>query len=244
MNKLILFSLDYIERGLRGNFVHNIKYKVSFWAYVLYYLQMPIYCVLWIFSVVPIVKQLYETISRVWSRGIIGFFLRGSYWKANLGSCGVNVFIDQYASAFGMENIYIRNDVHVDTGVVLLCAKGRLDIGNYCHIASNVLINGKPFVMIGDHTALAASCKIYGSTTKSEGASMSPMSPEGMIITSEIGIKIGMNSLIGINSIVLPGAKIGNNSCLGANSICQSEIPDCMIALGNPAKIIKKRDLC
>ena len=244
MNKLILFSLDYIERGLRGNFVHNIKYKVSFWAYVLYYLQMPIYCVLWIFSVVPIVKQLYETISRVWSRGIIGFFLRGSYWKANLGRCGVNVFIDQYASAFGMENIYIRNDVHVDTGVVLLCAKGRLDIGNYCHIASNVLINGKPFVMIGDHTALAASCKIYGSTTKSEGASMSPMSPEGMIITSEIGIKIGMNSLIGINSIVLPGAKIGNNSCLGANSICQSEIPDCMIALGNPAKIIKKRDLC
>jgi len=241
MKRVILFSLDYIERGLKGNFVHNVKYDISFLAYVLYYLQIPIYCILWIFSVIPIVSQVYETVSRVWSRGIIGFFLRGVYWKANLGSCGVNVFVDQYASAFGMKNIYIKNDVHIDTGVVLLCAKGRLDIGNYCHIASNALVNGKPFVKIGDHTALAASCKVYGSTTKSDGSSMSPMSPEGMIHTSEVGIEIGMNSLIGINSVVLPGAKIGNNSCLGANSICQNEIPDCMIALGNPAQIIKRR---
>lgn len=241
--KGILFSKDYIERGLRGNFIHNVKYKISFLAHTLYYLQIPVYFVLRIFSVTPIIKQFYETISRVWSRGIVGFFLRGAYWKSNLGGCGVNVFIDQYASAFGMENIYIKNDVHIDTGVILLCAKGRLEIGNYCHIANNVLINGKPFAIIGDHTALAASCKVYGSTAKSDGVSMSPMSPEGAVNVSEVGVEIGSNALVGINSIVLPGAKIGDYACLGANSFCQNEIPDRMIALGNPAKIIKEREM-
>lgn len=243
MNRVILFSLEYIERGLRGNFVHNVKYKIGICSRILYVLQIPVYGMLWILSVTPLVKQLYETISRVWSRGVVGFFLRGAYWKANLGGCGVNVFIDQYASAFGMNNIYIGNNTHIDTGVILLCAKGRLQIGNYCHVANNALINGKPFVTIGDHTALAASCKVYGSTAKAGGSSMSPMSFEDMVSVEEVGIHIGSNALVGINSVVLPGARIGDYACLGANSFCQGEIPNCMIALGNPAKIIKERVL-
>ena len=241
-NSWVLFSPEYVERGLQGDFIHHGKYKVSFLAYCLYYLQIPFYGFLWILSVTPMMNQFYETIARCWSRGIVGFFLRGAYWKANLGSCGINVFVDQYASAFGMRNIHIKNDVHIDLGVILLCAQGRLEIGNYCHLASHVLINGKPFVVIGDHTSLAASSKVYGSTAKSDGPSMSPMSPEKLVHVEEVGVNIGDYALIGINSVVLPGAKIGDYSCLGANSFCQREIPDNMIALGNPAKIIKKRE--
>lgn len=242
MNRVILFSLEYIERGLHGNFVKKENYQITPLAYCLYYLQIPVYCLLWFSSKIPLINQIYETLSRCWSRGIVGFFLRGAYWKANLGSCGINVFIDQNASAFGMKNIHIGNDTHIDTGVVLLCATGLLKIGNYCHIANNVIINGKPFLFIGDHTALAAGSKVYGSTTKPTGRSMSPMSPEYMIRTAEVGVTIGSNVLIGLNSTVVPGAKIGNGVCVGANSLVNNNIPDNMIVMGCPARIVKKRE--
>jgi acetyltransferase-like isoleucine patch superfamily enzyme len=241
--RLVLFSPSYVERGIRGDFVERSHYDPSLLAYCLYYLQIPFYCFLWLFAKCPIVNQFYETVSRCWSRGVIGFFLRGSYWKANLGSCGINVFIDQYASAFGMKNIYIGNDTHIDTNVLLLCASGKLKIGNYVHIASNVVINGKPFINIGDYTAIAAGAKIYGSTSRSNGKSFSPMSSNYMINTIEKGVEIGSYALVGINTVVLPGAKIGNYTCIGANSYVDKEIPDGVIAIGCPAKVVKNREV-
>lgn len=241
IESLVLFSPSYIERGLHDDFVGKNIYIPSKLAYIIYYLQIPFYCILWVLSKTPLINQMYETIARCWSRGIIGFVLRGSYWKANLGSCGMNLFVDQHASAFGIQNIHIKNDTHIDTGVVLLCAKGRLEIGNFCHIANNVIINGKPFVKIGDGTAVAAGAKIYGSTAKSNGKSFSPMSL--CVNTAEVGVEIGANALVGINAVVLPGAKIGNYACLGANSYLDKEIKSKMIAIGNPAKEVKTREI-
>ena len=51
---------------------------------------------------------------------------------------------------------------------------------------------------------------------------------------------IGNNSIIGINSVVLPGIRIGNHVVIGAGSIVTKDIPDNCIAAGNPAKVIKK----
>ena len=54
--------------------------------------------------------------------------------------------------------------------------------------------------------------------------------------------KIGNNSLIGIGSIILGEAVIGENSIIGAGAIVtpRTVIPDHCMALGIPAKVIKK----
>lgn len=58
------------------------------------------------------------------------------------------------------------------------------------------------------------------------------------IYTGEIHIK--KNAWIGANVSVLPGVTIGENAIVGTGSIVTHDIPDNCIAVGNPARVIKK----
>lgn len=51
-------------------------------------------------------------------------------------------------------------------------------------------------------------------------------------------VTIGNNVFIGAESVVLPNVTIGNNVIVGANSTVTKDIPDGMVAAGNPAQII------
>ena len=60
-----------------------------------------------------------------------------------------------------------------------------------------------------------------------------------LIDYTKIGrIDIGNNTFVGANVTVLPGVKIGNNVIIGAGSVVTKDIPDNMVAAGNPAKIL------
>ena len=56
------------------------------------------------------------------------------------------------------------------------------------------------------------------------------------------GVKIGENSLIDDGVIVTLGRKIGKNSIIGAGSVVTKDIPDGVVAYGNPVKIIREND--
>ena len=51
---------------------------------------------------------------------------------------------------------------------------------------------------------------------------------------------IGKNCFIAVNSIVLPGVKIGDQVIIGAGSVVTKDIPSNCIAVGNPARVIRK----
>ena len=55
-------------------------------------------------------------------------------------------------------------------------------------------------------------------------------------------VEIGSGAWIGENACII-GANVGKNSVIGANAIVTSDIPDYAIAVGIPAKVIKKYDL-
>jgi acetyltransferase-like isoleucine patch superfamily enzyme len=52
-------------------------------------------------------------------------------------------------------------------------------------------------------------------------------------------VRIGHNVWLGVNSVVLKGVTIGDNSVIGANSVVVSDIPESVIAAGNPCRVIK-----
>jgi len=52
-------------------------------------------------------------------------------------------------------------------------------------------------------------------------------------------IIIEKNVWLGTNVVVLPGVKIGENSIIGAGSIVTKDIPQNVVAVGNPAKIVR-----
>ena len=52
-------------------------------------------------------------------------------------------------------------------------------------------------------------------------------------------IHIGKNVWIGSDSTILPGVTIGDNAVIGAGSVVTRDIPENMIAVGSPAKVIR-----
>lgn len=53
-------------------------------------------------------------------------------------------------------------------------------------------------------------------------------------------VTIGDGSWIGHGTVILPGAAIGAHVTIGANSVVTGVIPDRSVAVGNPAKVIKR----
>ncbi len=54
-------------------------------------------------------------------------------------------------------------------------------------------------------------------------------------------VNIGELSFIGIGATMIQGIKIGRNVTIGAGSVILKDIPDNVIIVGNPAKIIKNK---
>ena len=55
-------------------------------------------------------------------------------------------------------------------------------------------------------------------------------------------VKIGKNVWIGSDCTILPGVEIGDGAIIGAGSVVTKSIPKNSIAVGNPAKVIRKTD--
>lgn len=56
----------------------------------------------------------------------------------------------------------------------------------------------------------------------------------------EKAVSIGDGSWLGYGTVVLPGSRIGKHVTIGANSVVTGEIPDFSVAVGSPAKVIRR----
>ncbi len=56
------------------------------------------------------------------------------------------------------------------------------------------------------------------------------------------GVTVKRLARIGAHCTILPGVTIGENALIGAGSVVTRDIPDNMVAAGNPAKVIKSVD--
>lgn len=51
---------------------------------------------------------------------------------------------------------------------------------------------------------------------------------------------IGENCMIGMNSVILPGAILEKHCVVGANSVVSGVFDDYSVIVGTPAKVVKK----
>jgi acetyltransferase-like isoleucine patch superfamily enzyme len=56
----------------------------------------------------------------------------------------------------------------------------------------------------------------------------------------ERAVSIGAGSWLGHGSVILPGATIGKHVVIGANAVVTGVIPDFSVAVGSPARVIKR----
>ena len=89
-------------------------------------------------------------------------------------------------------------------------------------------------VTIGDNVMIAPNVSLYGAGH--------PIHPDARNSGYEYGapITIGNNVWIGGSVCVLPGVTIGDNVVIGAGSVVAKDIPDNVIAVGNPCRVIRE----
>ena len=73
-----------------------------------------------------------------------------------------------------------------------------------------------------------------------QGGQSSPDTPPMQRDYEMLPVEIMDNAWIGESVSILPGVKIGKGSIIGANAVVTKDIPDYSIAVGIPARVVKK----
>lgn len=66
-----------------------------------------------------------------------------------------------------------------------------------------------------------------------------PVIDQGIVQRGQM-VSIGEGSYIGINAVIVGNVKIGKHCVIGANSVVTKDVPDYCVAVGSPARVIKK----
>ena len=109
-----------------------------------------------------------------------------------------------------------------------------ITIGENFYTNHNVTILDGAKVTFGDNVFIAPNCVF----STAGHAIDSEQRAKGLEIARPI--TVGNNVWIGANVSVLPGVTIGSSSIIGAGSVVNKDIPEGVIAAGNPCKVIKK----
>jgi acetyltransferase-like isoleucine patch superfamily enzyme len=150
------------------------------------------------------------------------------------------------------KQILITNKKRISLGKrVLIMQNGRIEmitkyagelfypnfeIGNDSQIHQNCHITCANNIQIGDNVIIVSNVTITDIIHPYEDIHL----PINQSKIKTFPVSIGNQSYIYNNSVILPGTRIGKHCVIGANSIVNSEIPDYSVAVGNPARVVKR----
>ena len=125
------------------------------------------------------------------------------------------------------ENVWIEAPFHCDYGY-------NIEVGENFFANYNLVILDVGKVKIGKNAQFAPNVAIY--------TAGHPVHPDSRNSGYEYGIDvtIGDNVWLGGNTVVMPGVHIGNNVVIGGGSVVTKDIPDDVIAVGNPCRVLRK----
>ena len=110
--------------------------------------------------------------------------------------------------------------------------QGSITLADYCLISPGVTLTSAVSITIDSNCMIGAETYISDSDWHGVYNRTRPFR-----CSSPVHLK--KNVWLGYRSIICKGATIGENSIIGAGSVVVSDIPDNVIAAGNPAKVVK-----
>ncbi len=111
--------------------------------------------------------------------------------------------------------------------------------GAHVHFGNNVYCNFA-VTMVDDTHIYVGDCTMFGPNVTVATAGH-PILPElrEKAYQYNAPVRIGRNCWIGAGAIILPGVTIGDNTVIGAGSVVNKDIPDNVVAVGNPCKVLR-----
>lgn len=175
---------------------------------------------------------------------MIGMLILQYFKRRNvrgLQHLGKDSFISGIPKCIDASCLYIGNNSEIHSGARIMNISGSdsvcVKIGNRTGIQFNLTILAGANVTIGDNVAIASDVFISAGGHLTDPETDLPYGSQ-RYTGKEIVIKDG--AWIGEKACILSGVIIGKKSVVGAGSVVTKNVPDYCIAVGNPAKVIKK----
>jgi acetyltransferase-like isoleucine patch superfamily enzyme len=143
---------------------------------------------------------------------------------------GGPITLGDFATVIATPDRKVRLTVWSDIG-----GGGRIAIGDCCLISPGVRISAATEICIGDNCLLAHGVFVTD-------ADWHGVYDRGLSIGQTLPVRIQENVWIGDSAIICKGVAIGRNSIIGAGAVVVKDVPENVIAAGNPAAVLKRLD--
>jgi len=160
----------------------------------------------------------------------LGSIGRGSRLRRPMLSGASRIFIGK--------NVYIRNNGWLAAEPVTGESQCRLTIGDGTYVGNACHFFASSSIEIGKKVLFADKVYVSDNVHSFEDPTI-PVIDQPVRQLNKV--KIDDGAWIGENVCII-GASVGKNSVVGANSVVNKDIPDYCVAVGAPAKIIKRYD--
>src|SRR5678816_2391875 len=125
----------------------------------------------------------------------------------------------------GGESVWMQPPVFCDYG-------SNIELGERVFFNFNCVVLDVCRVQIGDFTLFGPGVQVL--------TPMHPLDPE-LRRRQEFGkpVEIGSDVWVGGGALILPGVRIGSRSVIGAGSVVTRDVPEGVLAAGNPCRVIR-----
>jgi acetyltransferase EpsM len=140
------------------------------------------------------------------------------------GHCAARLRLSEVARASGFS---LATAIHPKAIVATDASIGAGSV-----ITAGAVIN--PGVEIGENAIVNTSASVDHDCAIDDGAHVGP----GARLAGRV--VVGRAAWIGIGAIVIEGVRIGANALIGAGAVVVDDIPEGVVAYGNPARVVRK----
>ena len=164
-----------------------------------------------------IAKEQFPYLDKLWEFNRLkpsDFEKKTRYMKEVFAECGENCYIElPFRANWGGHHVHFGSGIYVNSNATFV-DDGHIYVGDK--------------VMFGPNVTIATANH--------------PVNPElrSRALQYNRDVHIGENVWIGAGVIIVPGVHIGKNSVIGAGSVVTKDIPENVVAVGNPCRVLRE----
>lgn len=174
----------------------------------------------------------------------MSFLSREQIKEIGFAKVGEHVLISDKASLYNTSSISIGNYVRIDDFTVLSAGEGGIELGDFVHIGCFSSLIGDGKIKMDYYSGLSSKVSIYSSNDDFSGVSLPGVKVTIPLEFRKLTVKdvtLEKYTIIGSNSVVLPGVTIGEGATVGALSFVRKNCQAWYSYGGNPLRRLGRR---